>query len=133
MRPEVPSRARRALPALRRSENEDGRRPSECSRKNKSVENNSYIRECWGESVFHCIRGPGLTILIFPNQRPLSPLYLSRAHITITMYSKSYTSFQYLLLFRRCDSRNIIVILFCNTVYKYYPFKTFSLCLYKNQ
>merc|ERR1712074_519328 len=32
MGPEVPSRARRALPALRRSENEDGRRPSECSR-----------------------------------------------------------------------------------------------------
>ena len=32
MGPEVPSRARRALPALRRSENEDGHRPSECSR-----------------------------------------------------------------------------------------------------
>ena len=31
-RTEVPSRARRALPALRRSENEDGRSPSECSR-----------------------------------------------------------------------------------------------------
>ena len=29
MEPEVPSRARRALPALRRSEKEDGRRPSE--------------------------------------------------------------------------------------------------------
>ena len=29
MGPEVPSRARRALPALRRREKEDGRRPSE--------------------------------------------------------------------------------------------------------
>ena len=29
MRPEVPNRARRALAALRRSEKEDGRRPSE--------------------------------------------------------------------------------------------------------
>ena len=29
MGPEVPSRARRALPALRRSDKEDGRRPSE--------------------------------------------------------------------------------------------------------
>ena len=30
MGPEVPSRARRALPALCRSEKEDGRRPPEC-------------------------------------------------------------------------------------------------------
>ena len=37
MGPEVPSRARRALPALRRSENEDGRRPSECSRTIQNV------------------------------------------------------------------------------------------------
>ena len=39
MGPEVPSRARRALPALRRSEKEDGRRPSECSRIFKYKEN----------------------------------------------------------------------------------------------
>ena len=32
MGPEVPSRARRALPALRRSEKEGGRRPPEPSR-----------------------------------------------------------------------------------------------------
>ena len=36
MGPEVPSRARRPLPVLHRSENKDGRRPSECSRLTKS-------------------------------------------------------------------------------------------------
>ena len=46
MGPEVPSRARRALPALHRSENEDGRRPSKCSRLYKklvSIQSNTCI------------------------------------------------------------------------------------------
>ena len=52
MGPEVPSRARRALPALRRSENEDGRRPSECSRfinfQNRSYRNENLTHEKFG-------------------------------------------------------------------------------------
>ena len=48
MGPEVPSRARRALPALRRSKNEDGRRPSECSRDlNPRMGREHFIIKVW--------------------------------------------------------------------------------------